>query len=106
MVSSHASSVDRALKPALGFLAAVLLGACGAGGQGGLDPSDYDGVPTCGAENFQSLLGEKESVLKNLKLPKATRILRPEDAIALDFSPDRLTIDVDGFGRISSVTCR
>ncbi len=82
------------------------LAACGGGSSGGLDPSEYDGVPTCGAEDLQSLLGKKESVLATVNLPKATRILHPTDAIALDFSPDRLTIDVDKFGRISSVTCR
>lgn len=87
--------------------AAVLsaLAACG-GGQDTLDPSEYNGVPTCGAENFQGLLGKNEAVLAGMSLPNATRILHPEDAISLDFSPDRLTIDVDGFGRISSVTCR
>lgn len=85
----------------------LTLAACGGGSdQAGLDPSEYDGVPTCGAEEYQTLLGKKESVLAGLELPKATRILHPEDAIALDFSPDRLTIDVDGLGRISSVTCR
>ncbi len=84
----------------------TLLAACGAREQAGLDPSEYDGVPTCGAENFQGLLGWNEAVLASVDLPRATRVLHPDDVITLDFSPDRLTIDVDKFGRITSVTCR
>lgn len=84
----------------------MVVAACGGSGPDGLDPSEYDGVPTCGAEDFQNLLGQKEGVLASVNLPKATRILRPTDAIALDFSPDRLTIDIDDQGRIGSVTCR
>ncbi|WP_298361126.1 I78 family peptidase inhibitor [uncultured Litoreibacter sp.] len=86
-----------------GLFAAGFLAACG---QPNADPAEYDGVPTCGAETFQNLLGRNESVLSSVTLPRATRILRPGDAISFDFSPDRLTIDIDEFGRVSSVTCR
>ncbi len=70
------------------------------------DPSDFDGVPRCGAEDFQYLLGKREAALEGVTLPNPSRVLRPGDVIALDFSPDRLTIDIDGLGLISSITCR
>lgn len=70
------------------------------------DPADFDGVLRCGAENFQNLLGKRESALVGVNLPDPHRILHPEDIITLDFSPDRLTIDIDGLGLISSITCR
>lgn len=70
------------------------------------DPSEFDGEPRCGAENFQFLLGKRETALEGVDLPPASRVLRPGDVITLDFSPDRLTIDIDGLGLISSVTCR
>ncbi|NNK77914.1 MAG: hypothetical protein HKP40_04295 [Litoreibacter sp.] len=78
----------------------VVLSACYA------DPRAYDGVPRCGAENYQSLLGRKSDVLERVELPKSARILRSDDAISFDFSPDRLTIDVDDQEFIASVTCR
>lgn len=70
------------------------------------DPVEFDGQPACGAEALQELLGRPEAALSSVTLPPATRILRPGDAIALDFSPERLTIDIDQLGRISSITCR
>lgn len=80
-----------------------VLSACG-GQPANLD--DYDGEPRCGAEDYFYLLGKKASALEGVKLPRAARVLRPEDVITLDFSPDRLTIDIDTSNRISSITCR
>ncbi len=70
------------------------------------DPANFDGQPRCGAENYYNLLGKRASVLDSLDLPKSARVLHPEDVITMDFSPDRLTIDIDTSGLISSVTCR
>ena len=81
----------------------MLLAACG---DEFSDPADFDGQPRCGAENYYYLLGKKASALDKLSLPKASRVLHPGDIITMDFSPDRLTIDIDRSGLISSVTCR
>ena len=70
------------------------------------DPVDFDGQPRCGAEDYYSLLGQNASVLNRIDLPKASRVLRPDDVITMDFSPDRLTIDIDQSNLIASVTCR
>ncbi|EPX77694.1 hypothetical protein thalar_03419 [Litoreibacter arenae DSM 19593] len=70
------------------------------------DPADFDGQPRCGAEQYYDLLGKNASVLDKVNLPKSARVLRPDDVITLDYSPDRLTIDTDRSGLISSVTCR
>lgn len=78
----------------------LLLSACAS------DPSDFDGQLNCGAERFSDLLGKREAALEAVTLPSRSRILRPGDAITLDFSPDRLTIDIDDQGFIASVTCR
>ena len=87
-------------------LSAILVVAACAGDPRLADPDDFDGVPRCGAENFQNLLGKRESVLDGVDLPEPYRILHPGDVITLDFSPDRMTIDIDGLGLISSITCR
>jgi hypothetical protein len=88
-----------------GLLSALLV-LCTGCAERSPDPVDFDGVPTCGAEALQDLLGKPEAALAALNLPSTARILRPGDAISLDFSPDRLTIDIDEIGRISSITCR
>ena len=81
----------------------MLLAACG---EQFADPASFDGTPRCGAENYYYLLGKKAAILEATELPKSSRVLRPDDIIAMDFSPDRLTIDIDRSDLISSVTCR
>jgi len=69
-------------------------------------PTRDDFTPSCGAEEFVKYIGGSADVLQQIDLPRSSRILRPDQAISLDFSPDRLTIDVDELNRVSSVTCR
>ncbi|MEM9433576.1 MAG: I78 family peptidase inhibitor [Pseudomonadota bacterium] len=71
-----------------------------------IDPSDIPGEQRCGAESFEYLLGEPAEILSEVTLPSFSRILRPDDVITLDFSPDRLTIDIDDLGFVASVSCR
>lgn len=70
------------------------------------NPAEFDGEPNCGASEYSYLLGQNASALDGVTLPSTARVLRPEDVIALDFSPDRLTIDIDTNNLISSITCR
>lgn len=85
---------------------ALSLTGCGLFEPAPVEVNDYTGAPNCGADQFQGLLGAPEAALQTAQLPPATRILRADDVIPLDFSPDRLTIDIDELGRVSSVTCR
>ena len=81
----------------------MVLAACG----GELaDPVEFDPTPRCGAQEFYFLLGKNAKVLDTIDLPSTARVLRPSDVITLDFSPERLTIDVDNLGLVASVTCR
>lgn len=84
----------------------VFLTGCAVLERAPAEPETIDATPNCGAAGLQGLLGRPEAALQTVTLPPATRILRPDDVIPLDFSPDRLTIDIDALGRISSVTCR
>ncbi|MEP5762199.1 MAG: I78 family peptidase inhibitor [Litoreibacter sp.] len=68
--------------------------------------SDDDLTPRCSAEVYAKYVGASADVLNTIKLPKSVRILRPEDAISMDFDASRLTIDIDQLNRVSSVTCR
>lgn len=69
-------------------------------------PTRDDYAPACGAEDFVQYIGGSADVLQQIDLPKRSRILRPDEAITFDFSPERLTIDIDELNRVSSVTCR
>jgi len=69
-------------------------------------PTRDDFTPSCGAEGYVKYIGGSADVLQSIDLPRSARILRPNQAISLDFSPDRLTIDIDELNRVSSVTCR
>lgn len=79
----------------------VLLAACTSNEIPTRDP-----VPSCGAVGYSAFIGGPVAALEAQELPRSARILRPDQAITLDFSPDRLTIDVDQSGRVSSITCR
>jgi hypothetical protein len=84
----------------LAILAAmVMLAACQTSVPEGAGP---DG---CGAGALQGLVGQSATVLQRMKFAGPTRILRPGMAVTMDYSPDRLNIEIDGAGRIIRVQC-
>jgi len=66
-------------------------------------PPDMTG--NCGAAGLQDLLGQPASVLDTLTLAPATRIIRPGMAVTMDYSPDRLNIEIDAHKIIIRITC-
>ena len=60
---------------------------------------------TCGAEGLQSLVGQSARVLETMKFGVVTRIITPGMAVTMDYSPERLNIEIDDAGRISRVAC-
>ncbi|WP_421701465.1 I78 family peptidase inhibitor [Aliiroseovarius sp.] len=86
------------LFPATIGLTLVILAAC--------LPSD-EGVEmnSCGAEALQELLGQPESALEGAAVPEITRVIRPGDAVTLDFNPARLNVELDVNGAIAGLRC-
>ena len=76
----------------------VLLAACQTGtGTGTVEDA-------CGASRYQGLVG---SPLAAVTLPAdlGARIIRPGDAVTMDFNAERMNIDLDAEGRIVRVHC-
>lgn len=77
----------------------MLLAAC--------QPSVPEGVgpESCGAGALQGLVGQSATVLQTMKFAGPMRILRPGMAVTMDYSPDRLNIEIDDAERIIRVQC-
>ena len=59
----------------------------------------------CGAEDLQDLVGQSASRLQTMRFGGPVRIIRPDTAVTMDFSPNRLNIYIDGAEMISAVRC-
>ncbi|MFN3824516.1 MAG: I78 family peptidase inhibitor [Pseudorhodobacter sp.] len=62
-------------------------------------------VASCGAENFQGLVGQHERALRGIRLPEPSRVIRPGMAVTMDFRDDRLNVDINERRRISRIYC-
>ena len=60
---------------------------------------------SCGAADFQDLVGQSESDLIPEDLPAPVRIIEPGMAVTMDYRPDRLNIEISEEGVISRVFC-
>ena len=69
------------------------------------EPDGGIGGDTCGAAGLQQFLGQDVSVLAAVLLPNPVRIIRPDEAVTMDFNPARTNIRLDEQDRIVEVTC-
>lgn len=60
---------------------------------------------TCPADEFKGLVGQSESVLRNMMLPAGTRVIGPRDPVTMDFRPDRMNFEIGVDGRIAKIGC-
>lgn len=82
----------------------VLLAGCAATGPStGLPP--LGAADTCGASVASRFVGQPESALVGVEFEGPVRIVGPNDAVTLDYNPERLTITLDGNGRIARASC-
>lgn len=91
------------MRLALALTAAAALAACDIE----TPPAPPAAVPddACGAATLQSLVGQPASVLETMRFAAPTRIIRPEMAVTLDYSRERLNIEIDRAEVISRVAC-
>lgn len=59
----------------------------------------------CGAAGLQFLLGQSDKVLETLRFAGPVRIIRPGMGVTMDYSAERLNIEIDAAGKISRLTC-
>lgn len=70
---------------------------------GVMDPLPIENA--CGAADLQGLVGQSATVLRTMRFGVQTRIIRPDEAVTMDFSPSRLNIEIDDHEVISLVSC-
>lgn len=59
----------------------------------------------CGMENLQQYLGRQRTSVSRDVLPDNFRVLGPDMMTTMEFRADRLTIRIDRYDRIESITC-
>lgn len=70
-------------------------------------PDVVAGAPaeTCGADRFQTLVGLTHDDLLQIEILGPVRVIRPDDAVTMDFLPSRLNIVLDGEDTVVRVVC-
>ncbi len=86
----------------LPLLAALGLSACAAAVVVPINPGTGD---ACGASALQAFVGQPPSALDAVRLIQPVRIIRPGDAVTMDFREDRINFELDGQDRIARVYC-
>ena len=61
------------------------------------------GPDTCGAANWQQLIGQPRAAADAVPQPK--RVYHITDAVTQDFREDRINVVLDDSGTIGAVTC-
>lgn len=83
-------------------LVAVLLAVGCDAGTG--DGAEADG--DCNAHAHRGLIGQPLSDPASVAaLAPKVRLIRPGDAVTMDFQPDRLNVELDAAGRVVRVHC-
>ena len=60
---------------------------------------------TCGAAERQRLVGAPATALERELILGQVRVIRPGDAVTMDFSPQRINFEIDAMGRIARIYC-
>ncbi len=63
------------------------------------------GPDACGASSLQDLVGQNTAVLQTMKFEGPFRLIRPGEAVTMDYNPERLNFDLDDADVISTVRC-
>lgn len=99
-------------KIALASMAGAMLAGCTPQEEArpGVVPSAASDQVSCGADKLETYLGALPTpdVLAKMKAASGTQTIRvvgPDDAMTMDFRPDRLTIHTDKDGRIERFRC-
>ncbi len=87
------------MRVTMAILAAAAVAGC-------VEPKVDVTEESCGAERLQYLVGQDEGALAAMTFEAgAVRVIRPGQAVTMDFSPSRLNLELDGSGRIQRVYC-
>ncbi|MCF2871710.1 hypothetical protein L0664_11590 [Octadecabacter sp. G9-8] len=87
----------------------VFLAACG----GAFPSSDTSSDPvlpsiaedTCNANQYASLVGQDVTALERVMILDQVRVIRPGQAVTMDFRPERINFNIGQDSRITSINC-
>ena len=68
-------------------------------------PDPEPNANACGAAELQGLVGQHARVLDTMRFSQPTRIIRPGEAVTMDYGPNRLNIEINEANRIGRVSC-
>lgn len=83
------------------YLALIVLAGCTAT-QAPLPPQSED---TCGAWEFAGLIGQQATALERILLLGPVRVIRPGDAVTMDFRTDRVNFRIGEDETIQRIDC-
>ena len=88
----------------LPVLAALAMAACTPAVPPEDPMPDMSAIETCGADRMQAMVGRPWN--ETLVIPgKVIRLITPGMAVTMDYSPDRLNVELDETGTIRAITC-
>lgn len=64
-----------------------------------------DDRDACGASALQGLIGQPEAVLQGMTFGGPLRVIRPGQAVTMDYSAARLNVTLDAGGVIVEIAC-
>lgn len=60
---------------------------------------------TCNANQYAHLIGQDATALERILLMGQVRVIRPGDAVTMDFRPERINFMIEPDNRIASISC-
>lgn len=81
----------------------VVLGACVPATP--VAPPATGGLASCGGTAYAAFVGRPIADLQIAGLPTSARIIRPDTAVTMDYSAQRLNVRLDGRDRVVELTC-
>lgn len=60
---------------------------------------------TCGARDYGNLLGQDATALERVLILGPVRVIRPGDAVTMDFRPDRINFGIGPDETVIEVSC-
>ena len=60
---------------------------------------------TCNANTYADLIGQDATALERVLILSQVRVIRPGQAVTMDFRPERINFNVSAGNRITSISC-
>ena len=60
---------------------------------------------TCQASQYQTAVGQNQSIVPTLGLTRPVRVVAPDDIVTQEYTPARINFEVNRSGQIRRVSC-